>query len=123
MPHSGNFFCNIICTDSCKVTFKNIANNRCLVFAYFQMILDQPVTVWSLACRKSSLSNSELIAPPHSFGDGFALPLSQRREHGDKDFAGYLRGVDVLFLEVDADAQRSQFPHRFQTLFGIASKT
>ncbi len=48
-----------------------------------------------------------------------ALPLGQCREHGDKNFAGHLRGVNVLLLKVDADVERLQFPYSRQTFLGI----
>ena len=71
------------------------------------MIFDEPIAIRRFAGGKSSLAHSDFVTPPYPLGDGLAFTLGQRREHGDKNFAGYLRGVDVLFLEVDADAQRS----------------
>ena len=46
--------------------------------------------------------------------------MRQRREYCGEGFAGGLCGIDVLFLEVDADTERLQFSHGLQTFFGVA---
>ena len=46
--------------------------------------------------------------------------MRQRREYCGEGFAGGLCGIDVLFLEVDADTERLQFSHGLQTFFDVA---
>ena len=98
---------------------KNFFDNFCFFRVDFQSSICQHVTKRCFIGGKSALVNSSLVTPPHSFGDGLALPLGQCREHGDKNFAGHLRGVNVLLLKVDADVERLQFPYSRQTFLGI----
>ena len=121
--HFTDSLCYIRDALSLQGHIKNFFDNFCFFRVDFQSSICQHVTKRCFIGGKSALVDSSPVTPPHSLGDSFTFPLSQCCEHGDKNFSGYLRGVDVLFLEVDADAQRSQFSHRFQTLFGIASKT
>lgn len=83
------------------------------------MIFNEPIAIGRFAGGKSPFAHSDSVAPPHPFGDSLALPLGQCREHGDKNFAGHLRGVNVLLLKVDADVERLQFPYSRQTFLSI----
>lgn len=83
------------------------------------MIFNEPIAIGRFAGGKSPFAHSDFVAPPHPFGDSLTLPLGQCREHGNKNFAGHLRGVNVLLLKVDADVERLQFPYSRQTFLGI----
>ncbi len=98
-------------------------NNPSLFRNDLQFPSVQAITYRRLTGIKLSLFHLHLITPSPSLRDGFTFPLGQCCEHGDKDFTRHLCGINILFFEVDADTQRSQFPHRFQTLLGVAGKS
>ena len=105
-----------------EVFFKYPLNNLCFFGYHFQTSSIQLESKRCLAGIELPFLHPHPIAPTHSFRDGFALPLCQRCEHGCQDLAGGLGGVDVLLLEIYADAQCFQLPHCFQTFFGISGK-
>ena len=88
--------------------FFKYSSDYCSLFGNnLEFIINSCESKRSLIGIESALAHLQLVTPSPPIGDGFTLSLSQCREHGDENFAGYLRGVNVLFLEVDADTQRS----------------
>lgn len=102
---------------------QNTIDHGCFLRGNPEAILTQSEPGRCAAGIKRAALHSLLDAPPHISGYGLALRLCAGSNHRRQHLAGHHLGINVMFLEEDADPKGFEFPDSIQALGGISRES